>query len=157
MKNILLLIITLLPLTALSGESNPLLCFTEDSNTITTEDFHCKRKCGNWANAQPYHSISLALSKEFRSKGAFYKNPKITCSGEGCPWSTQTTPSVIKGTTVSARYKNWGRPTVITLKADVCILNIGNWEETTFGFALASVINPSIVSSLRGRSVKRHF
>lgn len=101
-------------------------CINRVSNSVTTPDWHCSKHCGDWASTRPMQTLTLDMDKKFKDMGAFYKNPSASCSGgELCGYSSiPATPTIsANGEQVKLSFKTWSRPVVVSVSADICILN----------------------------------
>ncbi len=100
-------------------------CLNRVSNAVTTPDWHCSKHCGDWANTRPMQTLTLDMDKKYKDMAAFFKNPSASCSGADlCGFSSIPAPTVsANGEQVSLSFKTWSRPVVVSVSADICILN----------------------------------
>lgn len=100
-------------------------CLNRVSNSVTTPDWHCSKHCGDWANTRPMQTLILDMDKKFKDMGAFFKNPSASCAGGGlCGFSNIPTPTIsANGEQAKLSFKTWSRPVVVSLSADICIIN----------------------------------
>jgi len=99
-------------------------CLFKDSTSVSTPNRHCSKHCGRHADNQPVETLKINLSKEWRDKGAFYKNATARCEGgNGCGYISVGKPRTFNsGKSVDVSYKTWSIPVKIVVEADVCII-----------------------------------
>jgi hypothetical protein len=102
---------------------NPVACFTEDSISVETTPRQCTDNCAGHEESQPNEMITLTMADHLKKKDAFFKNPKLSCSGHGCYSASLGNASIEGGQKAVGSYRVWGGSAVIMLSADVCVLN----------------------------------
>ncbi len=100
-------------------------CISKVSNSVTTPDWHCSKHCGDWANTRPMQTLTLEMDQKFKNMGAFFRNPSSSCVGGAlCGFSNIPTPGVsANAEQVKLSFKTWSRPVVVTVSADICVVN----------------------------------
>lgn len=100
-------------------------CISKVSNSVTTPDWHCSRHCRDWADTRPMQTLTLEMDQKFKNMGAFFKNPSSSCAGgDPCGFSNIPTPGVsANAEQVKLSFKTWSRPVVVTVSADICLVN----------------------------------
>jgi hypothetical protein len=101
---------------------DPVACFTEDSITVKTTPRNCSNDCAGHEERQPNEIITLDMADNLKKKQAFFKNPKLSCSGSGCYSAKLGSASIEGGQKAIGSFRVWGEETVIMLSADVCTL-----------------------------------
>lgn len=109
---------------ALSNVANAgVECFTRISAQLTTKDNHCGKHCSTWAERVPPQTIQLEMPDSFKQKSAFFKNPQVACSGGTCGFGSFPPIGVTSPTNISYTFRHHSRPAIVTISAEVCILN----------------------------------
>lgn len=98
-------------------------CFTRVSAQLTTKDNHCENHCRTWADRVPPQTIQLEMPEPFKQKSAFFKNAAVACSGGTCGFGSFPTIGVTSLTNITYTFKHHSRPVIVTISADVCVLN----------------------------------
>jgi hypothetical protein len=98
-------------------------CFTRISAQLTTKDNHCENHCSTWADRVPAQTVQLEMPDQFKQRSAFFKSPQVVCSGGTCGFGSFPPIGVTSLTNITYTFKHHSRPVVVTVSADVCILN----------------------------------
>lgn len=95
-------------------------CISSASTQITSANNHCENHCGDWADKVPAQKMTLVMPDQFKQMNAFFRNPKIQCSGT-CGWGSFPVPGVTAPSQIDYSFRHWSRPALVTLSADICV------------------------------------
>jgi hypothetical protein len=98
-------------------------CITRISSQLTTNNNHCSKHCGNWANDVPPQTVVLNMPDQFKEKGAFFKNPQHACDGGTCGFATFPPIGISSPTQILYTFRHHSKPAIVTISADVCFYN----------------------------------
>lgn len=106
-------------------------CIFSASNSVTTPNYHCSNNCDRWADTRPIQKLTLNMDQKYAKRGAFFKNPKATCSASnGCNYANIPTPVISpNGEQATLSFKTWSIPALVTITADICVLNASSTQE----------------------------
>jgi hypothetical protein len=98
-------------------------CISKASAQLTLKNNNCDKHCTNWDKDVAPQTITLMMPEQFKSMGAFFKNPTKECTGATCGWGAFPTPGVTSPDRIDYTFRHWSKPALVTISADICVYN----------------------------------